>query len=105
VSASSTEKPTIRETWLSLTGYEERTILARFGGELEDLAAQRGANLVRALAFIVEKRKRAGEEPASAEKDAFRRAMSLTKAELEEFFAPREDDGDLDLGDDESGEG
>jgi hypothetical protein len=97
VSANSTStKPTVREVADSLTGYEERLIVQRFGAELEDLAGQAGSGMVRALIFICEKRKSDDPDVAAADRAAFKRAMSLTRKELDDQFSrpPQDDDED-----------
>jgi len=75
---------TASEVVQSLTGYEEIAIEKALGKPIEHLGTESG--LLRALAYVTEKR------GGSSESDAKRRALSLTRKELETYFSDDEDE-------------
>lgn len=83
---SETTKPTFSEAIETLTGYEEESIAKAFGAHFGDLPAV--STMKRALVYVA--RKREGLDHAKA-KDA---AMSVALKEINDFFAPDEEDSD-----------
>ena len=75
---------TAAEVVQSLTGFDEIAIEKAFGVAVEGMATE--AALLRALAFVVEKR--AGKNDAEAKKAA----LSLSRKDVEGYFTAAEDE-------------
>lgn len=70
----------------SLTGFEELAISGRFGADFADLPPTR---VMRALAFVHQRRALSGDDQA-----AYNAAMGLTVAEVQALWAPEEIEGE-----------
>lgn len=82
-------RPTSEDVLGSLTGYDEIAIEKAFGGSVGHLARTNASTFSRALVFATFLH--AGEK----HEDARKHALSLTINEINETFAPDEDDDEL----------
>lgn len=89
-----------RDVVNSLTGFDELAIERRFGRSIEDLAENTGTTFLRALLYIVEKRRDGNTEP-----EAWDAAQRTTFGDLQARFKPDEQDPDPDLPGSPAGEG